>query len=74
MHETMKTLADAVGRQQATATRTWTFLPPATDTQLINGIEEVWLGRATVADYLAQLDATFQQEKAEGKVPAVPAR
>ena len=71
--DTMKTLADAVGDNKYGYT-SWTFLPPATDTQLINGIEEVWLGRATVADYLAQLDATFQQEKAEGKVPAVPAR
>ena len=71
--DTMKTLADAVGDNKYGYT-SWTFLPPATDTQLINGIEEVWLGRATVADYLAQLDTTFQQEKAEGKVPAVPAR
>ena len=71
--DTMKTLADSVAKNQYGYT-SWTFLPPATDTQLINGIEEVWLGRSTVADYLAQLDATFQQEKAEGKVPAVPAR
>ena len=28
-----------------TATRPWTFLPPATDTYLVSGIEEVWLGR-----------------------------
>ncbi|PIO96532.1 Extracellular solute-binding protein family 1 [uncultured Pleomorphomonas sp.] len=71
--ETMKTLADAVADNHYGYT-SWTFLPPATDSQLVNGIEEVWLGRSTVADFLAQLDATFQQEKADGKVPAVPAR
>ncbi|MCV3768782.1 ABC transporter substrate-binding protein [Rhizobium sp. TRM95796] len=53
---------------------TWTFLPPATDSYLINGIEEVWLKKATTQDFLAKLDATFQKEKAEGKVPAVPNR
>jgi raffinose/stachyose/melibiose transport system substrate-binding protein len=53
---------------------TWTFLPPATDSYLINGIEEVWLKKASTQDFLAKLDATFQKEKAEGKVPAVPSR
>lgn len=53
---------------------TWTFLPPATDSYLINGIEEVWLKKASTKDFLAKLDATFQKEKAEGKVPAVPNR
>lgn len=71
--ESMKTLAEAVGDNKYGYT-SWTFLPPATNTQLINGIEEVWLGRATVADYLAQIDAAFQEELADGKVPAVPAR
>jgi raffinose/stachyose/melibiose transport system substrate-binding protein len=71
--EIMKTLADAVAKNQYGYT-SWTFLPPATDNQLVNGIEEVWLGRATVADYLAQLNAVFQKELGEGKVPAVPAR
>ncbi len=71
--QTMKTLADAVAANSYGYT-SWTFLPPATDTQLINGIEEVWLGRASVADYLAKLDATFKQDMSEGKVPAVPAR
>ncbi len=53
---------------------TWTFLPPATDSYLINGIEEVWLKKASTQDFLVKLDATFQKEKAEGKVPAVPNR
>ena len=71
--ETMKTLAASVDANQYGYT-TWTFLPPATVTYLVSGMEEVWLGKITTADYLAQLDATFKQEKAEGKVPAIPAR
>jgi raffinose/stachyose/melibiose transport system substrate-binding protein len=69
----MKTLAGSVAANQYGYT-TWTFLPPATVTYLVSGMEEVWLGRITTADYLAQWDATFKQEKAEGKVPAIPAR
>ena len=36
---------------------TWTFLPPATDSYLINGIEEVWLKKASTQDFLAKLVA-----------------
>ena len=71
--ETMKNLADSVNKNQYGYT-TWTFLPPATDTYLVSGIEEVWLGKITTAQYLEKLDATFKQEKSEGKVPAIPAR
>lgn len=71
--DTMKTLAASVAAGQYGYT-TWTFLPPATDTYLVSGVEEVWLGRTTTAQFLQKLDATFQQEKAQGKVPAVPAR
>lgn len=71
--ETMKNLADSVNKNQYGYT-TWTFLPPATDTYLVSGIEELWLGKTTTAEFLAKLDATFQQEKAAGKVPAIPAR
>lgn len=71
--ETMEGLAKAVAEDRYGYT-TWTFLPPATDTYLVSGMEEVWLGQITVADFLAKLDATFQGEKAEGKVPAVPER
>lgn len=71
--EAMKTLAASVndGRYGYT---TWTFLPPATDTYLVSGMEEVWLNKTTTAQFLAQLDATFKQEASEGKVPAIPAR
>ncbi|MFE0017625.1 ABC transporter substrate-binding protein [Mesorhizobium sp. NPDC059054] len=71
--DTMATLARAVNDGDYGYT-TWTFLPPATDSYLINGIEEVWLKRTTTADFLAKLDAAFQKEKRDGKVPAVPAR
>ncbi len=71
--EAMKNLASAVGANQYGYT-TWTFLPPATDTYLVSGMEEVWLGKSTTKDFLAKLDATFKQEMSEGKVPAIPAR
>lgn len=71
--ETMATLASSVAEDRYGYT-TWTFLPPATDTYLVSGIEEVWLGAITVEDFLATLDETFQGEMAEGKVPAVPER
>lgn len=71
--DTMKTLAASVAAGQYGYT-TWTFLPPATDTYLVSGVEEVWLGRITTAQFLEKLDQTFKQEKAQGKVPAVPAR
>ena len=71
--QAMSTLAKAVNANQYGYT-TWTFLPPATDTYLVSGIEEVWLNKITTQQFLEQLDATFKQEKSEGKVPAIPAR
>lgn len=64
-------LTDAVNKNQVGYT-TWTFWPPATEQYLINGIEEVWLGKTTTQDYLAKLDALFKKEKSEGKVPPLP--
>lgn len=69
--EAMANLAAAVNENQYGYT-SWTFLPPATNTYLISGIEEVWLGSITTQDYLTQLDTLFQQELTEGKVPSVP--
>jgi raffinose/stachyose/melibiose transport system substrate-binding protein len=71
--ETMKNLATAVGAGKYGYT-SWTFLPPATDTYMISGIEEVWLKKIKTADYLKKLDDTFKQEKEAGKVPAIPPR
>ncbi|MGZ9812557.1 ABC transporter substrate-binding protein [Pseudoroseicyclus sp. H15] len=71
--DAMATLASAVDEGNYGYT-TWTFLPPATDSLLINGIEEVWLDRTTTEEFLAELNDQFQQEMEEGKVPAIPAR
>jgi len=71
--EVMKNLATAVGDGQYGYT-TWTFLPPATDTYLVSGMEEVWLKKITSKDYLKKWDDTFKQEKDAGKVPAIPKR
>lgn len=71
--EAMQNLAKSVSEGEYGYT-TWTFLPPATVSYLVSGIEEVWLDRSNTRAFLEQLDATFQQEMAEGKVPAIPAR
>lgn len=71
--EAMQNLSTAVGAGKYGYT-TWTFLPPATDTYLVSGMEEVWLNKISSTDYLKKLDATFKQEKDAGKAPAVPPR
>ncbi len=71
--EAMTELADSVDKGQYGYT-TWTFLPPATVTYAVSGIEEVWLNKLSVADFLKKFDETFKQEVAEGKLPAIPAR
>jgi len=69
----MATLASSVDQGNYGYT-TWTFLPPATNSLLINGIEEVWLDRTTAEQFLEEIDAEFREEMADGKVPAIPAR
>jgi raffinose/stachyose/melibiose transport system substrate-binding protein len=71
--EVMKNLSSAVNAGKYGYT-TWTFLPPATDTYLVSGMEEVWLKKQSSADFLKKLNETFKQEKDAGKAPAVPAR
>lgn len=53
---------------------TWTFWPPESETFLIENIEKVWAGEMTVEDYLAGHQAKFDEERAAGAVPAIPAR
>jgi spermidine/putrescine-binding protein len=53
---------------------TWTFWPPATEDYLIHGIEQVWLGQITTADYLKKMQEIFAKELVEGKVPATCAQ
>ena len=69
--QVVASLTDAIEKKQVGYT-TWTFWPPATEQYLINGIEEVWLGKVSSKDYLAKLDELFKKEKSEGKVPPLP--
>lgn len=71
--DTMKNLSRSVNDGNYGYT-TWTFLPPATDSYLINGIEEVWLDKTDTKSFLAKMEDTFQKEFKAGKAPAVPGR
>jgi raffinose/stachyose/melibiose transport system substrate-binding protein len=53
---------------------TWTYWPPATEDYLIRGIEQVWLNKITVAQYLQTMQDTFAKELKDGKVPPLAAR
>jgi raffinose/stachyose/melibiose transport system substrate-binding protein len=71
--EAMRELAESVDQGKYGYT-TWTFLPPASVTYAVSGIEEVWLNKLSVADFLKKFDEVFKQEVSEGKLPAIPAR
>jgi len=71
--ETMADLASSVNQNQYGYT-TWTFMPPATNSYVVSGIEEVWFDRVTTEEFLAQLDEIFQEEFADGKVAEIPDR
>jgi len=51
---------------------TWTFWPPRSDVYIYEGIESVWSGELSPNDYLANLDAIFREEIADGKIPPIP--
>lgn len=51
---------------------TWTFWPGATDSYLIEGIEQVWLNKITPEAYLTRIQTLFAQEAKDGKVPPLP--
>lgn len=68
---TISSLAAAVSKGNFGYT-TWTFMPPKTDAYLVNGIEQVWLGKVTTGDYLKTLNTTFQEELRNGTVPPIP--
>ena len=53
---------------------TWTFWPGATNSYLIEGIEQVWLNKITTDAYLGRIQTLFSQESKEGKVPPLPPR
>jgi raffinose/stachyose/melibiose transport system substrate-binding protein len=70
---TFTSFANAVAKGNYGYT-TWTFWPPATEDYLIHGIEQVWLGQITTADYLTKMHEIFAKELADGKVPPPAAR
>ncbi len=53
---------------------TWTFWPGATNSYLIEGIEQVWLNRITTETYLGRMQTLFAQEFRDGKAPPLPPR
>jgi raffinose/stachyose/melibiose transport system substrate-binding protein len=71
--EVMKELASAVSAGKYGYT-TWTFFPPASDTYVVSGLEEVWLKKQSSSDFLKKLNDTFKSEKDAGKVPTIPSR
>jgi raffinose/stachyose/melibiose transport system substrate-binding protein len=71
--KTISDMHEAFGKGQYGFT-TWTFWPGATNSYLIEGIEQVWLNRATPEAYLGRIDTLFAQELKEGKVPPLPPR
>jgi raffinose/stachyose/melibiose transport system substrate-binding protein len=53
---------------------TWTFWPNASNSYVMEGIEQVWLNRITTEAYLSHLQTVFAQEFKDGKVPPLPPR
>jgi raffinose/stachyose/melibiose transport system substrate-binding protein len=52
----------------------WTFWPPKTETHLIEEIEKVWAGDVTAEEYLAEMQALFDEERAAGDALPIPVR
>ena len=53
---------------------TWTFFPAATDTVLAETVERVWSGEMTAQQYLEGIQASFDEEVANGTLPPLPSR
>jgi raffinose/stachyose/melibiose transport system substrate-binding protein len=71
--KTIATLHEAFSKGQYGFT-TWTFWPGATNSYLIDGIEQVWLNKITADAYLGRMQTLFSQEAKDGKVPPLPPR
>jgi raffinose/stachyose/melibiose transport system substrate-binding protein len=71
--KTVANLHEAFSKGQYGFT-TWTFWPGATNSYLIEGIEQVWLNKITADAYLTRMQTLFSQEAKEGKVPPLPPR
>ncbi|MBN1933542.1 MAG: carbohydrate ABC transporter substrate-binding protein [Anaerolineae bacterium] len=53
---------------------TWSFWPPATAQLIISGMEQVWNGDITPAEYCAQQQRSFAEELSAGRVVPLPER
>lgn len=53
---------------------TWTWWPPKTDVYVYEGLEQVLTKKIKAADYCKELDRLFTAEKADGTIPALPAK
>lgn len=53
---------------------TWTFFPPKTTQHIFEEIEKVWVGDITAEEYLAGVDAQFQEEFQAGETLDIPPR
>jgi raffinose/stachyose/melibiose transport system substrate-binding protein len=53
---------------------TWTFFPPKTDQVIYEEIEKVWVGDMTPEEYMAAVDAAFQEELQAGETLVIPDR
>ena len=71
--KTIAVMHDAFSKGQYGYT-TWTFWPNATNSYLVEGIEQVWLNRITTEAYLARAQTLFAGELKDGKVPPLPQR
>jgi raffinose/stachyose/melibiose transport system substrate-binding protein len=50
---------------------TWTFWPDRTESVIVDGLEKVWAGQLSEADYLKGVNDQFQQDKKDGRIPPV---
>ena len=53
---------------------TWSFFPPKTNQVIYEEIEKVWVGDMTPEEYMAAVDAAFQEELAAGETLVIPDR
>ncbi len=51
----------------------WAFFPPKTEALLLD-VEKVWSGELTAEAFMQALQAQFDEEKAAGELPPIPAR
>lgn len=69
----LETLADASAKGQYGYT-TWTFWPAKSDQYIIEKMDSVFNGQLTPQAFSEGLQAQYAKDKADGKLPPVPAR